>query len=117
MRKILIWTGVILFVLIIIWAVYYFLFRTKPCKSVSNPGVGAKCKCDNGGDDTSKFYGSNWRARGAVCDGLYIPASINLGGQDPVKVLEQMENLYSGNKSLKSDMNQLALTALNQSII
>lgn len=116
MRTTLIIIGVILLVLILLGLVYYFFIREKSCRGLTNPGVGAKCKCDQGGDDTSRFYGNNWRARGAVCDGLYIPSAINLGGQDPVKVLEQMENLYSSDNSLKNDMNQLALTALNKTV-
>lgn len=116
MRNNLIIIGLVVFVIILVAVVYYFFFREKACSSLSSPGVGAKCKCDQIGDDTSKFYGSNWRARGAVCDGLYIPSSINLGGQDPLKVLAAMEDLYSANNSLKNDMNNLASLALNKTI-
>lgn len=106
---------IVVVLLLLSWAIYYFGFRTKSCNSVSHPGVGSSCKCDQGGDNSIKFYGSNWRARGAVCDGLYIPSGLNLGGQSPIAVLEQMENMYTANPGVKNNMPQLAVDALTKS--
>lgn len=106
--------AVVLLLLIVIG--YFVFFRTKPCNSVAQPGVGYSCKCDQGGDNSIKFYKDNWKARGAVCDGLYIPSGLNLGGQNPVSVLEQMENLYAANPNLKNNMAALAIEALNKSV-
>lgn len=58
----------------------------------SNPGIYLPYKCKPGSD----FYGDNWKARGAVCAGLYIPYSSMkfIKGKDKTQVLEWMLILY-----------------------
>lgn len=56
----------------------------------SNPGLFAPYKCDQGGDSTRKFYDPNWQARGAVCDGYWIPFGSKLNGKNPKDVLAKM---------------------------
>jgi len=75
----------------------FFVFF-KPKKKL--PGVGVPYKCDQQGDDTVIYRGSkgmpdNWKARGAVCDGLYIPDGTNLQGQSTTNVLEWMGEINS----------------------
>lgn len=108
--RILIIILIIILVLGAIGAAYYFLLYEKPCSSESNPGVGKRCKCDQTGDDTSKFYGDNWRARGTVCDGGYIPSAVALGGASPVRVLELMGDL-SASAGMPQDKGSLTLLA------
>jgi len=95
-------------VIIIIWYLSVRAYKKK------YPGLRFKYKCDQEGDDTSKFFGDNWQARGAVCDGLYIPIGVKLNGKDYVKVLAKMGELASNNPELKKKMKQLAKTAVEQ---
>lgn len=55
-----------------------------------NPGVYAPFKCDTTGDHSRKFYGDNFRARGAVCDGYWIPFGSMLNGKKFSDVLAAM---------------------------
>jgi hypothetical protein len=56
----------------------------------TKPGVFMPYKCSDGGDDKRKFYDPNWQARGAVCDGFYIPFGSSIGGKDTTLVLAKM---------------------------
>lgn len=77
------------------------------------PGVYFKYKCNNGGDDTRKFYDPTWQARGAVCDGLYIPISAKLSGANTTRVLEWMGEINKGKPipTNSKDMTTLANAA------
>ena len=56
----------------------------------TKPGVFMLYKCNQGGDDKRKFYDPIWQARGAVCDGFYIPFGSKLNGKNTTKVLAKM---------------------------
>lgn len=90
-----IWTGIGItaFVLAVIGVIIYSFRKSKP-------GVYAPYKCNQQGDDTNIYRGKNgmednFKARGAVCDGLYIPIGAKLFGQNTTKVLEWMGELYN----------------------
>lgn len=63
----------------------------------TRPGVFIKYKCNEGGDNKRKFYGENWKARGAVCAGMYIPIGAKLNGAGTTKTLEWMSELVTSN--------------------
>lgn len=94
-------------IILIIYGITYAYKKKKP-------GMGFKYKCDGKGDDTSKFFGNNWQARGAVCDGLYVPFGVKLNGKDYVDVLAKMGELYAQDNTLKKKMKTLAKTAVEQ---
>lgn len=81
----------------------------------TNPGVYMKYNCDLGGDSTRKFYDPNWQARGAVCDGLWIPFGSQLNGKSYPAVLARMAHLISAATVLKPtntvEMRDLATLA------
>lgn len=79
------------------------------------PGLYFKYKCDEMGDDSSKFYGDNWKARGFVCDGGYIPFGVSLKKQSVDKVLEKMSELNGGQvPTTNSEMKTLAKNAIEE---
>jgi len=102
------WILIIVLVVLLAGITAWLLLKKPKCSKVSTPGLGKRCKCDQKGDDTSKFYGDNWKARGAVCDGAYIPTGANLGGLSAAQVLESMSDLTGGSGVYPKDM--LALT-------
>jgi len=103
MKKTLITSVIVIAVVIAaIWAFKYF-----------NPGVYMKYKCNQEGDNSRKFYGDNWQARGAVCEGLYIPFGIKLSGKNKANVLAKMGELYTNDNSTKNNMKKLAEDAAN----
>lgn len=71
-----------------------------------NPGVYMQYKCNEGGDSTRKFYGDNFRARGAVCDGFWIPFGSVLNGKKFSDVLASMS--YFPKPATKEAMRALA---------
>lgn len=71
-----------------------------------NPGVYMPYKCNEGGDSTRKFYGDNFRARGAVCDGFWIPFGSMLNGKKFSDVLASMS--YFPKPTSKEAMRALA---------
>lgn len=80
-----------------------------------NPGLYFLKKCDQIGDDSSKFYGENWKARGFVCDGGYIPFGVKIKGKEPAKILEKMSDLNGGIvPRSKSEMKTLANKAVTE---
>lgn len=102
---------VFIFVPIFIIALFYAGMKAYQKKK---PGLYFKYKCDQTGDDTSKFYGDKWQARGAVCDGLYIPIGVKLEGKNYIDVLAKMGELYASDNTLKEDMKELAKKAVQQ---
>lgn len=105
---------VIIFILvpiavIVIWYVCVQIFKKK------NPGLRFKYKCDQNRDDSSKFYGDNWKARGFVCDGGYIPFGVKLKNKDVAKILEKMSDISNGKvPTSKKEMKELANKAVEQ---
>lgn len=81
------------------------------------PGVYMRYKCNQSGDDTRKFYDPNFKARGAVCDGLYIPIGSNLQGINSTTILGWMEQIIIDSKKpipqtyldMKKFVNETAL--------
>lgn len=71
-----------------------------------NPGVWMPFKCNEGGDHSRKFYGDNFRARGAVCDGYWIPFGSVLNGKKFSDVLASMS--YFPKPASKDAMRALA---------
>lgn len=78
-----------------------------------NPGVYIPYKCNEGGDDSRKFYDPNWQARGAVCDGLYIPFGTKLNNINKEVVLAKMGEISDINPSAKDNMQSLADMAIS----
>lgn len=83
-----------------------FLFR------YMNPGVYAPYKCNEGGDSSRKFYDPNWQARGAVCDGYWIPFGSKLNGKSFPNVLGKM--VQSPKPTTKEGMKALAELSATQ---
>lgn len=100
--------GLIVGVVVVVIVISIISFR------YHNPGIYFKYTCNEGGDDSRKFYDPNWQARGAVCDGLFIPFGVNLNGKDKKDILAKMGELYSQDSSLKTNMPVLAETAVLQ---
>lgn len=105
MKKGIIITSLVIVVIVSsIWAFMY-----------TKPGVYAKYKCNEGGDNKRKFYGENWKARGAVCSGMYIPIGAKLNGAETTKTLEWMSELVTNNTFVlptdKAGMKTLAEAA------
>jgi len=112
MKKGIILILIFIFVPIVFIGIGYVIIRAYNKK---HPGLRFKFKCDQEGDDTSKFFGDNWEARGAVCDGLYIPYGVKLNGKDYIKVLAKMGKISNGVvPSKKSEMKTLAKTSVEQ---
>jgi len=105
--KILMFIFVPIVVIVIFYAIIYAYKKKKP-------GFHFAYKCDQEGDDSSKFFGDNWQARGAVCDGLYIPFGVKLNKKNYVDVLAKMGELYGQDNTTKKDMKALAKTAVTQ---
>lgn len=79
------------------------------------PGLYFKFECDQTGDNSVKFYGDNWKARGFVCDGGYIPFGVSLKKQSVDKVLEKMAELNNGQvPTTNSEMKELAKRAVTE---
>lgn len=105
---------VIIFILVpvVLIALWYAVRRYYMKKY---PGLIFKYKCDQNGDDSSKFYGDNWKARGFVCDGGYIPFGVKLKNKDVAKILEKMSELNNGKvPASKKEMKELAKKAVEQ---
>lgn len=100
-----------IFVPIVIIVIIYGIIHTYKKKK---PGMGFAYKCDEKGDDSSKFFGDNWQARGAVCDGLYVPFGVKLNKKNYVDVLAKMGELYGQDNTLKKNMKALAKQAVEQ---
>lgn len=92
---------IVTIIVLAIIGVLTFVFR------YTNPGVYFKYKCDNGGDSTRKFYGANWQARGAVCDGYYIPFGTKTNGKSFDAILAKMAQTTPVPAN-KTDMLKLA---------
>lgn len=78
----------------------------------SKPGVFAPYKCNQGGDSSRKFYDPNWRARGAVCDGFWIPFGAALNGKDTTLVIEKMAAINTNTPIKKDSASMKALAEL-----
>mgnify|MGYP000308055257 CR=1 FL=1 len=102
---------ILIFVPIVIIGIVYVSIRAYKKKY---PGLHFPYKCDQEGDDSSKFFGENWQARGAVCEGLYIPFGVKIAKKDYVKVLAKMGELYAQDNKLKENMKSLSKTAVQQ---
>lgn len=111
MKKSIITILIFIFVPLVIIAIVYASTRVYKKKK---PGMGFKYKCDQEGDDTSKFFGDNWQARGAVCDGLYVPFGVKLNKKNYVDVLAKMGELNAQDNTLKKNMKALAKQAVTQ---
>ena len=111
MKKSIITILIFIFVPLVVIAIFYFGANAYKKKK---PGMGFKYKCDQDGDDSSKFFGDNWQARGAVCDGLYIPFGVKLNKKNYEDVLAKMGELYGQDNTLKKNMKTLAKTAVTQ---
>lgn len=99
---------------ILIAAWYYLIY--KPNNQL--PGVGKPYKCNQTGDDTEIYFGKNgqpdnWKARGAVCDGLFIPNGSNLFGQDTTRVLEWMGEIYTNHPTWAATIDYKANPNIN----
>lgn len=89
MKKKLIITTIIVVIIVVVVLVSIYAFKK------TKPGVYFPYRECKAGSGDEKIYGDNWKARGAVCEGLYIPIGTNLQGQDTTKVLEWMMEIYS----------------------
>lgn len=95
-------TAIVLVVVLVgVWAFTYV-----------NPGVYVRFKCNQGGDNKRKFYDPNWQARGAVCDGYYIPFGTKTLGKSKKDILAKMATLLPVPTNMK-DMKTLAESAAN----
>lgn len=101
---------ILVLVLALAFVLYHYLW-IKPCSKLPNPGVGERCRCDQVGDDNSKFYGDDWRARGAVCDGLYIPREFQFTDYNAKQILSKMQELVEKDNGLKNNMVDLVRMA------
>ena len=114
MKKAIVKILIFIFVPIVVIVIFYAIISVFKKKK---PGLGFVYKCDQDGDDSSKFFGDNWQARGAVCDGLYIPFGVKLKNKKYEDVLAKMGELYAINPELKKKMKTLAKTAVEQTKI
>lgn len=76
----------------------------------AKPGLYAPYKCNQQGDD-SKILQDNWKARGAVCDGMYVPITAKLNGADYVSVLEWMNELVTNGAAKPTNMSEMKTLA------
>lgn len=95
--------GIVAAIVIAISAAFVGLFR------YMNPGVFMPYKCNQGGDSSRKFYGDNWQARGAVCDGYWIPIGTDTNGKQYPAILAKMAQ--SSKPTTTEGMRQLAETS------
>lgn len=94
--------GIVAFVIAAIVGVSVAVFR------YMNPGLWMPYKCNEGGDSTRKFYDPNWQARGAVCDGYWIPFGTNLNGKNHKDVLAKMAQINTVKPTTTAKMKELA---------
>lgn len=95
--------GLIALIVIVIIIAIVAMFR------YIHPGVYWKYKCDMTGDNSRKFYDPNWQARGAVCDGYYIPFGAKLSGANTTRVLEWMSQINNGKPIPTNSKDMIAL--------